>query len=149
MKDLGISGRYEIPAAMKQSLDEQFFADYCDDTETAATIADGWTKYNYRCDPHTAVAWNVAEKYIAKSGDARKTVVLSTASPFKFPASVAASIGLNTSDEEFEIMSELSKKSGVDNPAGLKTLKEKQVRHTEVCEKNNMHEFVLGKVLGD
>lgn len=149
MKDLGISGRYEIPAAMKQSLDEQFFADYCDDTETAATIADVWTKYNYLCDTHTAVAWNVAEKYIAKSGDARKTVVLSTASPFKFPASVAASIGLNTSDDEFEIMSELSKKSGVDIPAGLKTLKEKQVRHTEVCEKNNMLEFVLGKVLGD
>ena len=46
-------------------------------------------------------------------------------------------------------MNELSKKSGVDIPAGLKTLKEKQVRHTEVCEKNNMLEFVLGKVLSD
>lgn len=149
MKDLGISGRYEVPNYMKQNLDAEFYADYCDDKSTSETISNVWNKHGYLCDTHTAVAWNVAEKYIDATGDTRKTVVLSTASPFKFPASVAESIGLFVSSNEFELMDKLSSVSGLDIPAGLKDLDKKEIKHTDVCDKTDMFEYVLSKIAGN
>lgn len=146
MKDLSISGRYEITGVMKESLDAQFFAEYCDDKSTESTISEVYSKYGYLCDTHTAVAWNVAEKYCAKTADTRPTVVLSTASPFKFPASVASAIGMDGLDNEFELMENLSKFSGVEIPKGLCDLGSRQVKHTDVCNKNEMMKFVMSKV---
>ena len=98
----------------------------------------------YLCDPHTASGWAAAEDYIAETGDNRAMVVLSTASPYKFPVAVLTAIGGDTSGSEFEQMERLSALSGVAIPKNLSGLQGKEERHTGVIAKETMLEYVLG-----
>ena len=102
-----------------------------------------WKNHSYLCDPHTATAWLAAENYRAETGDSRPMVVLSTASPYKFPAAVLAAIGGDCSGDEFTQMERLNGITGVPVPknlAGLRTLPE---RHTGVIGKEEMLAYVL------
>ena len=100
--------------------------------------------YGYLCDPHTASGWAAAEDYVAETGDNRAMVVLSTASPYKFPVAVLTAIGGDTSGDEFDQMERLSQITGVAIPAGLTGLKELPELHTGVIDKEDMLSFVLG-----
>ena len=104
-----------------------------------------WKNFGYLCDTHTAVGWQVAENYVAATGDHTPMVVLSTASPYKFPAAVLSAIGGDTSGDEFEQMERLSAITGVAIPGNLTGLKELPELHTGVIDKDNMLSFVLGK----
>ena len=97
----------------------------------------------YLCDPHTASGWAAAEDYVAETGDHAPMVVLSTASPYKFPVAVLTAIGGDTSGSEFDQMERLSALSGVPIPKNLSGLQGKPERHTGVIAKEKMLEYVL------
>ena len=100
---------------------------------------------NYLLDTHTAVAVDVYDKYVITTGDLTPTVVVSTASPFKFNNSVCKALFAEDEVEgksEFELLNLLSKKTGWSIPEGLKNLDKKTVLHDSVCEKNDMKDVV-------
>ena len=97
----------------------------------------------YLCDPHTASGWAAAEDYVQETGDNRAMVVLSTASPYKFPVAVLTAIGGDTSGTEFEQMDRLSAMTGIPVPKNLSGLLGKEEKHTGVIEKDAMLEYVL------
>ena len=144
MQQLNTEGVYNVPAQLKSAIDCEFWASCCNDAQAAETISKVWAEQHYLCDPHTAAGWAVAEEYIAITGDKRPMVVLSTASPYKFPAAVLEAIGGDLRGDEFDQMENLSTKTGVPIPANLATLRGKHERHTGVINKEEMLDFVLG-----
>ena len=144
MNQLNTEGVYTVPAAMKDAIDREFWAGCCDDAQAAVTIAKVWQEQHYLCDPHTAAGWAVAEEYVRETGDTRPMVVLSTASPYKFPAAVLEAIGGDLSGDEFDQMEQLSALTGVEIPKNLATLRGKAERHLGVINKEDMLDFVLG-----
>lgn len=93
MKQLGENGEYEVPADMLEKLHELFWAGFCDDEGAKTAIGKVWKDDHYLCDTHTAVAWDVAQQYKQANPEHNAVVVLSTASPYKFPAAVLEGIG--------------------------------------------------------
>ena len=144
MESLNRDGVYTVPQWMHTAIGKEFWAGFCDDEKAAAAIARVWEKQHYLCDPHTASAWAVAEDYVNQTGDTRPMVVLSTASPYKFPAAVLSAIGGELSGNEFDQMAHLEALTGVPIPKNLATLQGKPERHTGVIEKEEMLNFVLG-----
>ncbi len=144
MEKLSTEGHYEVPAALKASIQSQFWAGCADDEQCRAAIAKVFADHGYLCDPHTAAGWAAAEEYRAATGDNRPMVVLSTASPYKFPAAVMEALGLAAdSADEFRQMEALHKATGVEIPPILANLEQKPELHTGVIPKGDMAEFVL------
>lgn len=144
MSELAKNGRYETDDAVKSKLMEHFSAGFCGDEETRATIKEIYQKYNYICDPHTAVALNVYEQYRKTADDGTKTIIASTASPFKFSGNVLEAVkGKASSQDEFVKISELSELSMLNAPKQLLLIHEKAQRFTESCEKDMMKNYVL------
>lgn len=143
MEQLNTCGWYTIPEQLKTDLQAQLWADFAGDDLTADTIRQVWKNHGYLCDPHTAIGWYAAGRYRQETGDNRPTVVLSTASPFKFPAAVLAAIGGDSSGDEFIQMERLAEVTGIPVPRNLSGLQNKQERHTDVLEKDRMLEYVL------
>ena len=144
MAQLNTEGVYTVPEELKNAIGAEFWAGCCDDAGAEQTIARVWAQNGYLCDTHTATGWAVAEDYVAQTGDNRPMVVLSTASPYKFPAAVLAALEKPEQMDEFSQMERLQNKTGVPIPGNLSGLQEKQERHTGVIEKDKMLEFVMG-----
>ena len=144
MEQLNRDGVYTVPQTMKDAISKEFYADFCNDARAAETIAKVWAEQHYLCDPHTAAGWAVAESYVNATGDNRPMVVLSTASPYKFPAAVLEAIGGDLSGDEFDQMERLEAITCVAIPKNLSTLRGKLERHTGVINKDEMLDFVLG-----
>lgn len=149
MQELQQTGRYEVPQVTKDKLREYFFGGCCDDEGTKQTIAEVWEQYHYLMDTHTAVGYNVYRQYAEETGDTTKTIVASTANPFKFCSSVLEAIQgeVETDADEFEVGKKLSEKTEQKIPSGLAQLKEKEERFTAVCDKEAMKQ-VVDKFLG-
>ena len=143
-KSLKETGKYQVDADVKAKLDELFYGGYCDDEKTKATIKAVYDKYGYLCDTHTAVAISVYEDYKAKTGDDKPVVIASTASPYKFAASVLEALGSKASDDEFETVEQLSKLTSTNPPTPINSLRGKQVRFNNICEPETMDDAVLG-----
>ena len=143
MNQLNTQGFYTVPDPLKEAISREFWAGCCGDDGAAKAIGKVWTAHHYLCDPHTACGWAVAEDYVNQTGDKRPMVVLSTASPYKFPAAVLSAIGGSDSGDEFDQMDQLSAMTGVAIPKNLATLRGKAERHTGVIDKENMLEFML------
>lgn len=138
MKSLSENGTYAITDTMKEQLGD-FRGYYATEEETAQTIHDLYDKCGYVIDTHTAVAAAAYNKYKAESGDETKTVIASTASPFKFSRSVMKAIAPEKADlEEFALVDELSALSGVAVPKAVDELRTAPVVHDHVCEKEEM-----------
>lgn len=137
------TGKYEVDSEVKQKLDELFFGGYADDEKTKKTICSVKEKYDYLCDTHTAVAISVYEDYKAKTGDNRPVVIASTASPYKFAASVLDALGVKASSDEFETVEMLSKKTDTVPPKPITELKGKKVRFNNICSPETMEQAVL------
>ena len=144
---LGNTGRYEVSQDVKDQIKELFWAGCCDDEGTKQTIGDTFRKDHYLCDTHTAVAVNVYRQYKETTGDETKTVIASTASPYKFASSVLGAITDNIPEDEYAQIDELNRISGLPVPKALAELKNKPVRFTGSIEKSEMEETVL-KLLG-
>ncbi len=143
MNDLNTKGVYTVPEYLLAAIQKEFWAGCCDDAGAQRTIARVWTDHRYLCDPHTATGWAVAEDYVNRTNDHRPMVVLSTASPYKFPSAVLEAIGGDTSGDEFRQMEHLSALTGVPVPPNLSNLEGKPQLHTGVIDKDDMLRFVL------
>ena len=143
MQQLNTQGHYTVPEALLQEIQTQFWAAYCDDAQGAQTLNQVWKDHGYLCDPHTAIGWAAAQEYVAETGDEAPMVVLSTASPYKFPAAVLAAIGGDAQGDEFTQMEQLQALTGVKIPKNLATLRQKKERHTGVIGKEEMLSYVL------
>ncbi|HNX65004.1 MAG TPA: threonine synthase, partial [Oscillospiraceae bacterium] len=141
---LSKTGKYEVSDEVKKVLQDEFCAGYCDDKQTEVTIKSIFEKYSYTCDTHTAVAVKVYEDYKAKTGDKTKTIIASTASPYKFSASVLEALEGGTSSlDEFEMVDRLSELSKYEIPVQLLELKNKSIRFNKSIDKTEMKDFVL------
>lgn len=144
MKDLLDKGIYEITSDMKTGL-EAFEAGYADEKENAEAIKALYEKTGYVIDPHTGVAECVYKKYINETGDKHPTVIVSTASPYKFSKAVLEA--LNKTDgitDDFEMISQLEKISGVSKPNAIKEIEAAEIRHNTVCDIADMEKEVKG-----
>ncbi|MDR2752781.1 MAG: threonine synthase [Oscillospiraceae bacterium] len=141
MQQLRTAGRYKIPGALLQKLQKAFAAGACSQAQCAAAIRGAWEQNGYLSDTHTACALHVLEEYRA-AGDQTRTVVVSTASPFKFAASVLDALGLPPANDEFAALEALEAATGVSCPAPLQGLREKPVRFPQVCAPAAMAEYV-------
>lgn len=141
---LSKEGKYEITDNVKKLLNESFYAGCCNDEETKETIKSVFDKYSYTCDTHTAVAVKVYNDYKSKTGDNTKTIIASTASPYKFSSSVLEALdGFEVGMDEFEMVEKLNQLSKYEIPKELADLKNKTVRFTKSIDKTKMKEFVL------
>ena len=141
MKDLSEQGFYRVPDALLGAIQAEFAAGYCNDAQAEAVIGRVYREQGYLMDPHTACGWAAAETH---RGDA-PTVVLSTASPYKFSTAVLTAIGADTSGSEYDRMERMQALTGIPIPPALAALRTKPERHTGVIPKEKMLEFVLGR----
>ena len=153
MSKLGSEGVYKVNDAILGEIQKLFYADCCDDAETKATICDINKTFGYTADTHTAVAINVYDKYVKDTGDTTKTVIASTANPYKFNESVIDAIegeGSCKGLDEFEMLDKLHAICKMEIPASLGQLKDKEVRFDGVCNKEDMlsvtSDFLLNKL---
>ena len=141
---LANEGKYEVTDDIKAKLKEEFCAGCCDDVQTKQTIHEIYEKYSYTCDTHTAVAVKVYEEYKAATGDNTKTLIASTASPYKFSASVLEAIQGKKSDmDEYSMIDELNRISKLDIPQSLAELKNKERRFKDSISSSDMKEYVV------
>ena len=140
-------GTYEITPEMKERLGD-FVGGYATEEETAATIRTTYEKTGYVMDTHTAVAAYVCAQYRKDSGDDKKCLVASTASPYKFIHSVMSAIDVKYADvDEFELIDELSRISGTEIPNAIEEIRNADIRHTRECEAGDMKAAVK-EILG-
>ncbi len=144
MQELKENGWYEVPAPLLAKIQEVFLAGSCDDEATRATIKSVWERHHRLLDPHTAVAWNVYEQ-TKEALSGAPTVVLSTASPYKFAPAVLSSLEHPTPREEFACMEVLSAVSGIPVPPNLAKLRDLTPRHLDCIHKEEMADYVKGK----
>ena len=141
MNELKQKGEYKLDAQELAKIREEFDAGFCDDEETLATIKKVYERDGYLMDTHTAVAWNVYEKWQSETGNNDKTVVLSTASPYKFSSSVMNALGQDY-EGEFDAVNKLYEYTGAKIPASLVNIESKPIVHKVTVEKDEMLSFV-------
>ena len=148
MRQLSENGVYQLSDDLLALLKQDFSCGCCDDSGAADVIGRLWREQHYLCDPHTAVAWAAAEQLdTALRATGAPTVVLSTASPYKFPAAVLGALGQAGGEDEFAMMTRLSDLTGVPIPGNLAGLEGRPVLHRDVIDKDAMLDYVLAEVL--
>lgn len=143
MRELTTTGKYEITPEMRAQL-KDFYGNYTSEAETAEVIRALYEKTGYVIDTHTAVAVGVYGKYKKDTGDVdTKTVIASTASPFKFTRSVMDAIDHKyDSMSDFELVDELSRIANVTVPQAIEEIRNAKVLHDTVCEVDEMPQVV-------
>lgn len=142
MSALTGQGKYEITEEMKAALAD-FYGDYAGEEVTAAEIKRLYESCGYVIDTHTAVASAVYQKYAKETGDKTKTVIASTASPFKFTRSVMNAIDFKyDSMGDFELVDELSKLANVAVPSAIEEIRTAPVVHDVQCDVDRMKDVV-------
>ena len=153
MNALSKEGKYKITPDMKANM-KDFYGNYSTEQETAETIQALYEKAGYVLDTHTAVASTVYRKYKEDTNDSTKTIIASTASPFKFTRSVMNALTANALTAtkynemgDFELVDELSKMAKIAVPKAIEEIRTAPVLHQTVCEKEEMKTVVM-KFLG-
>ena len=144
MDSLNTEGVYKVSPAILEEMQQQFYPGYCTDDKAQEVIGKVWREQKYLCDPHTACAWAVAEDYVNQTGDKTPMVVLSTASPYKFPSAVLSALEETALTDEFRQTDRLYELTGVEIPKNLLGLETAKERHTGVCNKEDMLDLVRG-----
>lgn len=147
MKDLNSNGFFTVDDTVMEKIKTTFKAYCCSEQETISTIGDMYREHGYLCDPHTSVGIKVADDYRKDYNDSTPLIVLSTASPYKFPSPVSKAIGLPLDGDEFDQISAINKATGVPVPKNIGSLKDKVVVHKDVIDKDEILAYILG-VLG-
>lgn len=138
MEELSRDGSYTVTDDMKEKL-TGFFGGFATQEENAAEIKRLYDKTGYLIDTHTGVASCVYRKYVKETGDQKKTVIASTASPYKFSRSVMEAIlGKEDDRDEFQLIDEMEKASGVKIPAAIEEIRNAQIRHSRQCTPEDM-----------
>ena len=144
MQSLNSVGSYSLSGAPLNVMQSVFSAGCCSEQETSETIAELWNNYHWLSDTHTAVGFAVLNKYQSSpSFTGNPCVVLSTASPFKFPATVLSAIGGTPSEDEFETANLLSQKTGIPVPQNIANLRIKPVLHNDLIDREEIVTYAL------
>jgi threonine synthase len=148
MGQLGLQGWYSIPADTLKPLQGLFYGGFADQRETLSAIRKAFETQKYLMDPHTAVGYWVLQMYRQETGDETPALLTSTASPFKFNRAVLEALGRNPGEkDEFELLQDLARVSGLPVPEKLAELQGLPELHTDVCAQNEMDQ-VLYRFLG-
>ena len=142
MDALKKDGVYDIGEEKLQTMQQTFFADYADDNMTRAEIRRVFNEYGYVMDTHTAVASHVLHTYRAATQDDTPALIVSTASPYKFPCDVLSALGVKETDA-FAALETLQEISGVAIPAPIAQLKHLPRLHDNACDPDTMDQAVL------
>ena len=146
MRDLKEKGIYRLPAEALAAMRGEFSAAWADEEETAAAIRANFEKYGYLADPHTAVGLSAYEKWLGSDeANGAPTVILSTASPYKFSRHVLTALGCAAGEDEFADMKKLSEISATPIPAPLAALSDKEVKHAAITDVDKMSAYVRAK----
>jgi threonine synthase len=143
MDSLKNNKQYEVSEEIKAKLRNEFWSGYCTEEDTLKTIKNVYDNQGYVMDTHTAVAYKVYKDYEKESGDDSKSIILSTASPFKFAKSVYTAIYGVSSDEETILIDKLASKTGINIPEAIKGLTEKEILHFRNCSPSLMEVEIL------
>ena len=148
MEELSSEGKYTITDEMKAQLAD-FYGNYASEEETAETIKRIYKDCGYVIDTHTSVAASVYKKYVEETGDTKKTIIASTASPYKFTRSVMEAIDSEkyAAMSDFELVDQLSAISKVPVPNAIEEIRNAEIRHNTVAEVDEMA-GVVKKILG-
>ncbi len=141
LEDLKVSGVYSVDKKTINNINLIFWSSFANQEECRATIKNVYQKFHYVIDPHTAVGIDVYDKYVISTGDTSPTIAVSTASPFKFNKTVAEAIFGSEAVEgrnEFQILKDLSTKTGLEIPVPLRNLDQKPVLHDKICDVSAM-----------
>lgn len=142
MKSLSEKGEYTLTVKA-----EDIVGEYADEDETATAIRTMYANAEYILDTHTAVAYAAYDKYVKETADNTTTVIVSTASPYKFAKDVCIAIDEKYRDDDpFELMNELEKISGVKIPAPVKDIEKREVLHSNLCKRENIKDFVRNQL---
>ena len=138
MNSLKNKGFYRINSEMKDKL-KDFYGGFAPQEELRRCIKEVFAESKYLIDPHTAVAYAVYKNYVKETGDKTKTVIVATASPFKFTKSVMESIDSRYKKfDDFELIKKMSDLVKSPIPTGIKDIEKKPIRHRMVCKKEEM-----------
>jgi threonine synthase len=144
MKDLASKGVYSISEEELQKTRDEFYGGFCTGKEAVLTIRSVWENSGYLMDTHTAAAAKVYGDFRKERDNGFKTVILSTASPFKFASAVLRAVG-GTGTDEFGDIEELSRRTGVPVPECLKGIFNKPVRHRDTVSQEDMEAYTVRK----
>ena len=149
MEKLAKEGVYELYDDEREAVQKEFWADFCDEDETVETIYEFFEEYQYPMDTHTACAMFAASNYMAENKkEGAPMVVVSTASPYKFPQAVMYAITGNDIKDSFKAIKHLNIATAMKVPASLSKLRDKPVRFTAVADKSALYPAVLAFVNG-
>lgn len=151
MSELNSEGVYKVDEKTLKKMQMLFVGGFADDTGVTKTILDVYDRTDHVVDTHTAVGFNIYNRYHTRSGDETKTVFASTASPFKFSSAVMDAIrgeGFSEGKSVEEVIKELSDESGLEIPESIKDLSSKPVLHMDVIDKEQMEDKVRSILLG-
>ncbi len=149
MKRLNTEGHYDIESDDLKQIQSQFFGAWVDEVETKEAIGRIYSDYHYLMDTHTAVAWRALEKYRFLTNDRTYTIVLSTANPYKFSASVLEALDDKnySAAEPFAVLHMLNQKTGVPVPPRMQVLEDLPVLHDEVVPAEEMEQTVVKNLI--
>jgi len=143
MKQLESAGRYEISAKVLASF-ASFYGGHANEAETLQAIRAMYDTSGYLMDPHTAVAWSVWQKYRRQTDDSLPMVVVSTASPYKFPGAVLQAVtGRREEQDEMLLLKTLSRLTGTPVPSAIEELDTLPVLHRTVCSREEIRAQVI------
>jgi threonine synthase len=123
-----------------QTLRQTFYGGWVSQEETVQTMAEVWRQHRYLLDPHTAVAWTLAQRQPASL---RAQLVVATASPWKFTGALTAALGLEPSGDEQRDAQAAAAATGEQPPPALRALWQAPVLHQRSCDIGG----TLGEVL--
>lgn len=143
MNQLNTKGVYEVNDKVKEFI-KVFYGNYATTEEVYAAIKEVYEKENYVMDTHTAVAYVVKEKYINETKDNKPALVVSTASPFKFPRSICNALDIDVEGiNDFDVLKKLSEATKNEIPKNLANLENAEILHDEVWDKSQMRDALL------
>lgn len=143
MKDLNTNGIYKVNETIKNFIKE-FYGNFATTEEVYDAIKEVYEKDKYLMDTHTAVAYVVKKKYVEETKDDKPTLILSTASPFKFPRSICNALDIDVENiDDFEVLEKLSAQTNNSIPKNLAGLANAKVLHDEVWDKSEMRNALL------
>lgn len=143
MAKLRDNGNYQLPESIKEKMQRIFVSGYASQYETEEIIKEVYQKDGYLLDPHTAVAYKVWKDLPQE----RPTVILATASPYKFTQTVSDAIGqAGPLENEFQMMEKLYKETQVEIPENLASLEELPIKHNANTSIPGMKEFIVQRL---
>ena len=144
MRSLSRDGSYTLTGSALEAIQSVFAAGCCTEDEVTAAISQLWHNHRWLSDTHTAVGFAVLDKYRGSASfTGNPCVVLSTASPFKFPAAVLSAIGGTPSDDEFETALRLSELTQIPVPENIANLRHKPMLHHDVVNIEDVVSYAL------